>query len=65
MVLNCTEDPLYTLSEMKRADAMMGEVFRQAGAPERYRCTFYPDGHKFDRQMQTDAFAWFDHHLRP
>jgi len=29
-----------------------------------YRCNFYPGGHKFDRPMQADAFAWFDRHLK-
>jgi dienelactone hydrolase len=64
MVLNCTEDPLYTLAEVKRADAMMTEVFKLAGAPERFRMNYYPGGHKFDRSMQADAFAWFDKHLK-
>jgi dienelactone hydrolase len=64
MVLNCIEDPLYTLSEMKRADAMMSQVFRRANASDQYRCNFYPGGHKFDREMQSDAFAWFDQHLK-
>jgi dienelactone hydrolase len=64
MVLNCTEDPLYTLEEMRRADTIMGQVFERAGAADRYRCNFYPGGHKFDRPMQADAFVWFDRHLR-
>jgi hypothetical protein len=64
MVLNCNEDPLYTLSEMKRADTMMADVFRRAQAADKYRCNFYPGGHKFDREMQADAFSWFDHHLK-
>jgi dienelactone hydrolase len=65
MVLNCNEDPLYTLAEMHRADAILRDVFERAGAADRYRCNFYPGGHKFDRPMQADAFAWFDDHLRP
>jgi hypothetical protein len=64
MVLNCTEDPLYTVKEMKRADAMMAEIFDLAKAPDQYRCNFYPGGHKFDKAMQADAFAWFDRHLK-
>jgi len=28
-VLNCTEDPLYTVSEMRRPDAMMSDIFRR------------------------------------
>jgi len=64
MVLNCTEDPLYTVAEMKRADEMLRDTFRRGGAPEMYRSKFYPGGHKFDREMQADAFDWFDRHLK-
>ncbi len=64
MVLNCTEDPLYTVTEMKRADEMLRETFQRGGAPEMYRSKFYPGGHKFDREMQADAFNWFDRHLK-
>ncbi|MBI3856023.1 MAG: hypothetical protein HY293_10070 [Planctomycetes bacterium] len=64
MVLNCSEDPLYTPAEMKRADEMMADVFKRARASDKYRCNFYPGGHKFDRAMQADAFDWFDLHLR-
>ena len=64
MVLNCNEDPLYTLDQMKRADTIMRETFDSAGAADKYRCNFYPGGHKFDIAMQTDAFAWFDQHLK-
>ena len=64
MVQNCNEDSLYTLSEMQRADSMLKEVFDRAGAKDMYRGMFYPGGHKFDRPMQEDAFAWFDSHLK-
>jgi hypothetical protein len=64
MVPTCTEDPLYPLSEVKRADAMIRETFERAGAADRYRFGLYPGGHKFDRVMQADAFAWFDAHLK-
>jgi dienelactone hydrolase len=64
MVQNCNEDSLYTLSEMQRADTMLKEVFERAGASDMYRGMFYPGGHKFDRPMQEDAFAWFDSHLK-
>jgi dienelactone hydrolase len=64
MVLNCRQDPLYTLPEMQRADAMLAEIFKRAGAPERYRAIYYDGGHKFDRAMQADAFEWFDRFLK-
>jgi dienelactone hydrolase len=60
MVLNNVDDPLFTLSEMKRADEMLQAVYIKAGAEDRYRCSFYPGPHKFDLEMQTAAFDWFD-----
>jgi dienelactone hydrolase len=65
MVLNSSEDQLYTLPEMQRADAILRETFARGGAPEAYDCRFYPGGHRFDLDMQRDAFAWFDRHLGP
>jgi dienelactone hydrolase len=65
LVLNCTEDRLFTLPEMQRADQILRATFERAGAADRYRCSFHPGGHKFDRAMQGEAFEWFDRHLRP
>lgn len=64
MVLNDIDDDLYTLPEMKRADKIMGDVYAKAGASERYKCSFYPGPHKFDKKMQAEAFAWFDKWLK-
>jgi dienelactone hydrolase len=64
MVLNNTEDPLFTLSEMHRADDIMRAVFEKAGAPHTYQCGFYPGTHKFDLDMQEEAFEWFDRWLK-
>ncbi len=63
LVQSCTEDPLYTLSEMKKADAILRKVFEKAGAPENYSTLFYPGGHKFDREMQRVAFDWLENVL--
>jgi dienelactone hydrolase len=64
LVLNDIDDPLFTIGEMQRADAILREVFAKASASDRYRCTFYPGPHKFDRPMQAEAFAWFDQWLK-
>ncbi len=64
MVQNDADDTLYTLAEMKRADRMIAETFKRAGAAERYVGRFYPGPHKFDLAMQADAFEWFDRHLK-
>ena len=64
MVLNDTEDELYTLDEMKRADKILGEVYKKAGASDRYKCSYYPGPHKFDKKMQAEAFDWYDKWLK-
>ncbi len=64
LVLNDNEDELYTLPEMKRADTILQEVYLKAGAPDCYKCSYYPGPHKFDRQMQAEAFDWFDRWLK-
>lgn len=64
LVLNNNQDELYTLPEMKKADEILAEVYQKAGAPEKYRANFYDGLHKFDAQMQSDAFDWFDKWLK-
>jgi dienelactone hydrolase len=63
MVLNNREDRLFTLSEMRRADSILADVYAKADAADRYRCAFFPGPHKFDLQMQAEAFDWFDRWL--
>jgi hypothetical protein len=64
LVLNDNEDDLFTPAEMHRADQILAEVYKKAGAESRYRCSFYPGKHKFDLPMQDEAFAWFDRWLK-
>ena len=64
MVMNDTEDELFTLDEMKRADKILQDVFLKAGASDRYKCSYYAGPHKFDKKMQIEAFDWFDKWLK-
>jgi len=64
LVLNNNQDSLYTSPEMEKADKILSEVYRKAGASEKYRANFYDGPHKFDKQMQLDAFNWFDKWLK-
>ncbi len=63
LVLNNNQDELYTLSEMKKADEILREVYAKGGAVNKYQARFYDGPHKFDRKMQADAFDWFDQWL--
>ncbi len=64
LVLNNRQDALFTMPEMERADRILTEVYKKAGAPDHYRGSFYDGPHKFDRDMQKEAFAWFDRWLK-
>jgi dienelactone hydrolase len=64
LVLNDNEDELFTIGEMRRADGMLGEIYAKAGAADRYKASYYPGPHKFDRPMQDEAFAWFEKWLK-
>jgi len=64
MVLNDNDDELYTLPEMKRADSILAEIFKKANAADRFKCSYYPGPHKFDKAMQEEGFAWFDKWLK-
>lgn len=64
LVLNNRQDALFTLPEMQRADQILTDVYRKAGATGRYRASFYDGPHKFDPEMQKEAFAWFDRWLK-
>ncbi|HXI39531.1 MAG TPA: hypothetical protein VNH83_06115 [Bryobacteraceae bacterium] len=64
LVLNNRQDELFTMPEMERADQILTDVYKKAGAPDRYRASFYDGPHKFDRDMQKEAFAWFDRWLK-
>ena len=60
MTLNNNQDGLFTLPEMNEADNILQEIFDKAGASDKYMGGFYDGDHKFDLQMQNDAFNWFD-----
>jgi dienelactone hydrolase len=64
LVQNDSEDQLFTIGEMRRADRILAEVYAKASASDHYQCSFYPGPHKFDRPMQAEAFAWFERWLK-
>jgi dienelactone hydrolase len=64
LVLNDIDDQLYTIDQMKAADEILKAVFEKAGARDRYKASFYPGPHKFDTDMQKEAFDWFDKWLK-
>lgn len=64
MVLNDEQDELYTMEGMKDAEKILTEVYTKANAADKFKCSFYPGPHKFDKAMQQEAFDWFDKWLK-
>ncbi len=64
LVLNDTNDFLFTLEEMKKAESILLDVYKKANASANFKCSFHPGPHKFDNKMQNEAFDWFDQWLK-
>ena len=43
---------------------ILKEVYAKAKAEDKYKCSYYPGPHKFDSDMQKEAFEWFDKWLK-
>jgi len=60
VVLHCTEDPLFTNSEVQIGGKILKDVYKRANAPQAFKLSTYSGGHKFDAPMQEEAFAWVE-----
>jgi hypothetical protein len=57
-------DALFPLAGMEEAVRTLSAVYAKAGVTDRFTGRFYNVPHIFNRQMQDDAFAWFDERLK-
>jgi dienelactone hydrolase len=64
LVLATDRDPLFTLEEVRRAAGMLKSVYEKAGAHEAFRFSQHEGPHRFDVDMQEEAFDWFDRWLK-
>jgi len=63
-VLQCKKDGLFPLSGMEEAVQKIAAAYGKAGAKSAFTAKFYDVPHIFNIEMQDDAFAWLDHHLK-
>ena len=63
LVLATDRDPLFTLTEVKQAADTLRAVYDKAGAPGALRFSLHEGPHRFDVDMQEEAFSWFDRWL--
>lgn len=64
MVQYDTEDELFTIEGQKDADEKLKLIYKKSDSEENYSGKFYPGPHKFDIEMQEDAFEWLNKWLR-
>ena len=64
LILNNSDDDLYTMQGMTRADEILKELYNKAGGGDHYKSSFYPGPHKMDARMQQEAFDWYDKWLK-
>jgi dienelactone hydrolase len=52
------DDPLFSVRGMQDAHAQLVSHYTSVGRPDAYTGEFYPGPHKFDLEMQNQAFNW-------
>jgi dienelactone hydrolase len=63
LVINGSQDQLFPPEGVEGAFKKIEQCFRKAGVPERQRCRLYDAPHRFDAQMQADAWEWLERSL--
>ena len=63
LVQYALEDSLFTPKGMKDAHKILEYHYRNVGHPEAYTGQFYPGSHRFDLEMQQEAFQWLKQQL--
>lgn len=63
LVQQCTADNLFPQAAMVGAVEKIDQIYRKAGAPEKFRGSFHAVPHSFTPAMQDETFAWFERWL--
>lgn len=64
LVQQCARDQLFPHEAMKDALEKIAGGYTKAGIKDRFSGRFYDVPHHFSREMQKEAFAWMDRHLK-
>lgn len=64
MVLYDIDDQLFTKAGQEGSHERLTKIYEKMGAAEMYEGRFYPGFHKYDIEMQEDAFKFYDKWLK-
>jgi dienelactone hydrolase len=65
MVVSGTEDTLFPPLGQKEAARQIAGAFAWGGQPDRFRSYTPAKPHCYDQEIQAEALAWFNTHLKP
>ena len=65
MVVSATEDRLFPPLGQRDAARQIADAFAWAGVADRFRDYAPKKPHCYDAEIQAEALAWFDAHLKP
>ena len=65
LVINGSRDALFDPAGVRAAFAKLEACYAKAGVPDRVRTRLYDTPHELNADMQAEAWAWLDQHLRP
>ena len=63
LVISATEDPLFSLPEVQRAEKILRSTYQKADAESAFTHSYYPGGHCFHQEMQHEVLAHFSRYL--
>lgn len=64
LVVGGTEDRLFPPLGQRESARQIAEAYGWAGVPERFKHFAPPKPHCYDAEIQAEALAWFDRHLK-
>ena len=64
MVVSSTKDRLFPPLGQRQAARQIADAYEWSGHPDRFKSFMPPKPHCYDREIQEEALAWFDQHLK-
>ena len=65
LVVSTSQDTLFPPLGQNDANRQIADAFSWAGKADRYKSFMPPKPHCYDQDIQEEALAWFNKHLKP
>jgi len=64
MIMNCSQDLLYTMESMEAAAKKMSDIYNKMNASGHFKTNWYDVPHSLTIEMQDDAIQWLEQWLK-